>query len=71
EDNVHSQCASCNTHHSGNIGPYRINLIEKNGIQRVEALESDNNPHRYTRDELDTIRARYRALTRQLKREAA
>lgn len=73
EDNVHSQCASCNTHHSGNIGPYRINLITKIGLQRVEALESNNEPHRYTREELDGIRARYRAALRELnkQREAA
>ncbi len=66
EDNVNSQCAACNTHHSGNIGPYRINLINKIGLQRVEELESDNQPHRYTREELERIRARYRALLRAL-----
>lgn len=73
EDNVHSQCSACNTHHSGNIGPYRINLITKIGLQRVLALESNNEPHRYTREELDGIRARYRALLRELvkQREAA
>ncbi|WP_342753760.1 recombination protein NinG [Pantoea sp. MBD-2R] len=73
EDNCHSQCAACNTHHSGNIGPYRINLIEKIGLQRVVALESDNNPHRYTREELDALRALYRAKLRALikQREAA
>ena len=73
EDNVHSQCHACNVHHSGNIGPYRINLITKIGLQRVVALESDNNPHRYTRQELDAIRTRYRALLRELikQREAA
>lgn len=73
EDNVHSQCSSCNTHQSGNIGPYRINLITKIGLQRVEALESNNQPHRYTREELERIRARYRALLRALvkQREAA
>lgn len=73
EDNVHSQCSACNTHHSGNIGPYRINLINKIGLQRVEALESNNQPHRYTREELDGIRARYRAALRELnkQREAA
>lgn len=73
EDNVHSQCPSCNTHHSGNIGPYRINLITKIGLQRVEALESNNQPHRYTRDELERIRVRYRAALRELvrQREAA
>ncbi|MEN4767306.1 recombination protein NinG [Duffyella gerundensis] len=73
EDNVHSQCAACNVHHSGAIGPYRINLITKIGLQRVLALESNNEPHRYTREELDAIRARYRALLRELnkQREAA
>jgi hypothetical protein len=73
EDGCHSQCASCNVHHSGAIGPYRINLIAKIGLQRVLALESNNTPHRYTREELDAIRARYRALLRALvkEREAA
>lgn len=73
EDNVHSQCSACNTHHSGNIGPYRINLIDKISLQRVVALESDNNPHRYTREELDALRALYRAKLRALikQREAA
>lgn len=73
EDNVHSQCSACNTHQSGNISPYRINLITKIGLQRVLALESNNEPHRYTREELDGIRARYRALLRELvkQREAA
>jgi len=73
EDNVHSQCSACNTHQSGNISPYRINLITKIGLQRVLALESNNEPHRYTREELDGIRARYRAALRELikQREAA
>jgi hypothetical protein len=73
ENNVHSQCSACNVHHSGAIGPYRINLIAKIGLQRVLALESNNTPHRYTREELGAIRARYRALLRALvkQREAA
>jgi len=73
EDNVHSQCAACNVHHSGAIGPYRINLTTKIGLQRVLALESSNTPHRYTREDLDAIRAHYRALLRALvkQREAA
>ncbi|WP_237567517.1 recombination protein NinG [Phytobacter massiliensis] len=53
-------------HHSGAVGPYRINLIAKIGAERVEALENNNNPHRYTREELERIRARYRALLREL-----
>jgi len=66
EDNCHSQCISCNTHQSGNIGPYRINLIEKIGHERVEALESNNESHRYTREELEALRAHYRQKAREL-----
>ncbi|ENG5919640.1 recombination protein NinG [Serratia marcescens] len=68
EENCHLQCASCNVHHSGAITQYRINLITKIGTERVMALENDNNPHRYTREELDAIRARYRAKLRELKK---
>ncbi|MCC3717957.1 recombination protein NinG [Rouxiella badensis] len=66
EDNCHSQCAACNVYQSGAIGPYRINLIAKIGLQRVEMLENNNTHHRYTREELEAIRARYRQKTRDL-----
>lgn len=46
EDNVSLQCASCNVHQSGAITQYRINLIAKIGLERVLALENNNNPHR-------------------------
>lgn len=68
EDNIHAQCHKCNVHLSGNQQQYRINLIAKIGAERVEALENNNTPHRYTREELDAIRKRYRALLRELVR---
>lgn len=68
EDNIHAQCHHCNVHLSGNQQQYRINLIAKIGAERVEALENNNIPHRYTREELDAIRKRYRALLRELVR---
>lgn len=68
EDNIHAQCHHCNVHLSGNQQQYRINLIAKIGVERVEALENNNTPHRYTREELDAIRKRYRALLRELVR---
>lgn len=68
EDNIHAQCHHCNVHLSGNQQQYRINLIAKIGAERVEALEYNNTPHRYTREELDAIRKRYRALLRELVR---
>jgi hypothetical protein len=37
-DNVFGQCVECNRHKRGNIHEYRINLIKRIGIERVEAL---------------------------------
>ncbi|MCG8709248.1 recombination protein NinG [Brenneria sp. 4F2] len=66
EDNIHKQCHRCNDELSSNAIPYRAALVSKIGLERVMALENNNTPHRYTRDELDALRAHYRALTRAL-----
>lgn len=73
EDNLAKQCHRCNCELSSNAIHYREGLIARIGLQRVVALESNNEPHRYTREELERIRARYRALHRALvkQREAA
>ena len=39
EDNVHGQCVSCNQHKNSNHIPYRKNLINKIGEDRVNRLE--------------------------------
>lgn len=66
EDNIHKQCHRCNAELSSNAIPYRIALVEKIGLERVEALENNNTPHRFTREELKGIRMHYRALMRAL-----
>ncbi|MDU4288354.1 recombination protein NinG [Mixta calida] len=66
EDNLAKQCHRCNCELSSNAIHYREGLIARIGLQRVVALESNNEPHRYTREELGAIRARYRALLREL-----
>ncbi|MBS6056503.1 MAG: recombination protein NinG [Mixta calida] len=73
EDNLAKQCHRCNCELSSNAIHYREGLIARIGLQRVVALESNNEPHLYTREELGAIRARYRALLRELikQREAA
>ena len=61
EDNVHLQCEYCNTYKHGNPIDYRINLIKKIGVDRVEYLE--NNRHKtkkYTREELYEIIDEYK-----------
>jgi len=67
EDNVHSSCAQCNTFKSGNIGEYRIRLIRKIGLEQVEWLENQNEPYKYTIEELREIRDIYRAKAKELK----
>lgn len=70
--NVHLQCnRNCNMAKSGNLGPYRIELIKRIGQEKVDWLEGPHEPKRYTIDDLKAIKAHYRALTRELKRATA
>lgn len=61
EDNVHLQCEYCNTYLHGNLLDYRINLIEKIGLERVQYLEDNRNKtKKYTREELKEIMQKYK-----------
>lgn len=71
EDNVHKQCAPCNNHKSGNVTEYRINLVKKIGVERVEALENNNEIKRWTREEAVAIKAHYAQRVRELEKELA
>lgn len=68
-DNVHRQLVICNRHGAGRAVDYRLGLIARIGLARVEALESDNTPRKWTREELESIKTTYRARTRALKRD--
>lgn len=63
-DNCHKQCAPCNTHLSGNLVLYRLNLIERIGLDRVEWLEGPHAPLKMTAEALRVLRDEYRAKTR-------
>ena len=69
EDNAHKQRKFCNRDRSGNIVSYRVRLIQKIGIDRVEAIESDNEPRKFTREELKEIKLKYRRKTRELRKK--
>ncbi|MDP5165561.1 MULTISPECIES: recombination protein NinG [Pseudomonas syringae group] len=69
--NCHRQCSPCNTQLSGNIVNYRIELVKRIGIVNVEWLEGPHEPQKYTIEELKAITAKYRALTRELKKGEA
>ena len=56
EDNVHKQCERCNTYWSGNLINYRIALVERIGVERVEFLErKDHPPLKLTTDEIKEL----------------
>lgn len=67
--NTHIQCQPCNTHLSGNLIAYRVNLIKKIGLERVEWLEGQHEPKKYTLEEIQRMKAFYRAEIRRLKQE--
>lgn len=70
--NVHLQCnKNCNKEKSGNIVEYRIRLVQKIGAEKVAWLEGPHEPKKYSIEDLKAIKAKYRALERELKLQAA
>ncbi|MED7670208.1 ninG protein [Pseudomonas moraviensis subsp. stanleyae] len=69
--NIHRQCVKCNRNLSGNAVEYRIRLVLRIGAETVAWLEGPHEPRKYTVEEIKTIKADYRAKTRELKRAAA
>lgn len=69
--NIHRQCVKCNRNLSGNAVEYRIRLAKRIGADKVDWLEGPHSARKYTVDEIKTIKADYRALTRELKGAAA
>ncbi len=67
ELNNNKQCAPCNNHLSGNLIPYRVNLIEKIGIENVEFIEGKHEPKKYTIDDLKELKKEYKLKIKQLK----
>lgn len=55
--NNNSSCVPCNRDLSGNPIPYRINLIVKFGLFRVERIEHDNTVRKFDVDYLKRVKA--------------
>ncbi len=66
EDNCHAQSKQDNRYGSGNAVDYRIGLIARIGLAKVEALEADNTPRKWTIEELKAIKAEYRQKLKEL-----
>lgn len=69
EDNCWKQCVPCNQHKAGNVVEYRIRLVVRIGIERVEALENNNETVKFTIEDAKRIKAIYAAKLKQLKSE--
>lgn len=67
EANVHKQCQPCNTHLSGNLVNYRLQLIGRIGMDEVGRLENTNAPRKWSRDELIALKRTYAAKARAMK----
>ena len=54
--NIHKACSVCNAHLSGNLLPYREELIRRIGRERVEWLETNQDHASYTREYLERLK---------------
>jgi len=69
EDNVHGQCKRCNYFLSGNLTPYRENLIKKIGQERFDKITlnvemSRKFGYKWDRLNLISIIDKYKALNK-------
>lgn len=68
EDNCHAQLKQCNRHGAGRAVDFRIGLIARIGLERVEALEANNAIHKWTVEELKQIKALYKAKLKEFRK---
>jgi hypothetical protein len=68
EDNVAAQCVKCNQYGAGRAVDYRLGLVARIGLSRVEALEASNEPHKWTLEELRGIVETYKAKCKELEK---
>jgi len=54
--NIHAQCVKCNRFGSGNAVDYRLELIKRIGLDRVERIEQDNEYRKFTIDYLKRVK---------------
>lgn len=70
ERNCHAQLKQCNRR-AFDVASYRANLIKRIGLAEVESLELDNRTHKWSKEELRSIRDTYRVKLKEIKKEAA
>jgi len=60
EDNAFAQRKYCNTYLSGNPLGMREGMIKRIGLARVVAIETNNTPHKWTKEELLNLKKHYK-----------
>jgi len=68
ELNCHKQCKKCNNQLSGNIVNYRLRLLVKIGEDKLNWLEGPHELTRYSIDDYQAIKKKYRAKLRELQK---
>lgn len=61
EDNIAGQRKNCNRPGGTTRSAFRAGLVERIGEARVQALETDHTPRKWTQDDFRAIRDTYRA----------
>ncbi len=64
--NAHAQRKKCNRWGAGRAVDYRLGLIARIGLDAVEAIESDNEPRKYTIPELIELKAKFKRMRKEL-----
>jgi len=64
--NCHIQCVNCNVHNSGNAIDYRVGLIKKIGLDKVEWLEGPHKAKKYSCTDLKEIELYYKQKLKEL-----
>jgi len=71
ELNCFKQCVKCNRNLSGNSVNYRVRLIKRIGLGKVEWVESKHHAKKYTIEDIKAIKAKYTKLSRDLEKSLA
>lgn len=69
ENNVFGQRKNCNRPGGTTRAAFRAGVIDRIGLEAVEALEADNKVRKWQRDELIALKAHYRAKRRELEKQ--
>lgn len=54
--NIFGQCKKCNRYLGGNYHQFRLGLIDRLGIEKVEQIEADNRSRHYSDEDLRRIK---------------